>query len=365
MPFAPPEKILSARAQLCQVTELMKLYHLCCKYGLFEEAEKIALKTCEVDPSNAAALAAVRVAHLLGSMKHAGTVTGGKCLHNCPAAPTSPASCPNGDGEKKKAVNALKEQFHTYYKEGKYAEAEQCAAQALELEPDNRQAAAAFQMARIQKRLHGCKASSPTVDLNQLHNTFGALNACEQRCQQPMHYPKEKQIQVRLSFPISLNFKDAELGQIIHDLRDISGLNVVVDTAALKEAGIGLHKKISLSIENVSMATALKLLLQQAHLTYVIKDEVLQITTEPGAGKKCSQATGCPRAACAKIPAAQMKAMGRLSCGLYCGSIAAMPCGGIVTPGVAACVPCIQVLNALEHVLSTPENTRDAHHHVQ
>jgi tetratricopeptide (TPR) repeat protein len=336
--FGPSEEMLSAKARLCQVTELMKLYNLCCKYGLYEEAEKIALKTCELDPQNVAALAAVRVAHLLANMKHSGTIgpsAGGKCLENCPAFHGSPVACPNGDCEKQKQISELKEQFRTFFKEGKYAEAMKCAAKALELDPACAQAAAAYQMARMQSWLQAHKGTPRAVAVN-------------------------KQIQALLSQPISLNFHNAELAQIIDDLRDISGIKVVADVAALERAGIDLHKKISLSIENVPMATALKLLLQQAHLIYIVKDGVLQVTTAGGTEKKCTQAKGCPRAACVKrsgykIPTEQMQSMGRLSCGLYCSSIAAVPCGGLVGPGVAACVPCFQLVNALECFVNAAE----------
>jgi Tfp pilus assembly protein PilF len=94
---------------------------------------------------------------------------------------------------------------------------------------------------------------------------------------------KEQAIERRLLSPISLNFKDAELGQVIDDLRDISGVNVVADSAALEEAHVNLHHKISLTVENLPMDSALNLLLQQMNLTYIVKDDVLQITTPESA----------------------------------------------------------------------------------
>jgi hypothetical protein len=94
---------------------------------------------------------------------------------------------------------------------------------------------------------------------------------------------KEVAIEQRLESPISLNFKDVELGQVIDDLRDITGINVVADTAALEEASVDLHRKVSLKVDNIAMKSALTVLLQQVHLTYVIRDGVLQITTEENA----------------------------------------------------------------------------------
>jgi type II secretory pathway component GspD/PulD (secretin) len=96
----------------------------------------------------------------------------------------------------------------------------------------------------------------------------------------------EKAIESRLRSPISLNFKNTKLSQVIDDLHDLSGVNVIADKAALDEAGISLDREVDLKVENVSMKSALNVLLSQIHLTYVIKDEMLQITTEDNAKGK-------------------------------------------------------------------------------
>ena len=77
-----------------------------------------------------------------------------------------------------------------------------------------------------------------------------------------------------------MNFTDVPLRQVIDDIRAWQDLNIYVDTAALEAQEVSVDQPITIKVENVALKSALNLILKQAHLTYVIKDEVLQITTE-------------------------------------------------------------------------------------
>jgi type II secretory pathway component GspD/PulD (secretin) len=91
---------------------------------------------------------------------------------------------------------------------------------------------------------------------------------------------RELEIERELEKPVpNLNFKDIPLGRAIDDLASLTNMNIVPDVAALKEHGISLTQPLTLKVENISLKSALNLLLKQAHLTYMIKDQVLQITT--------------------------------------------------------------------------------------
>src|SRR5262249_53014685 len=138
---------------------------------------------------------------------------------------------------------------------------------------------------RARERLEGYRDISKRkeqVDLDALNDTdeLGPSASLEERAGKS---DKRRTIARQLLAPVCLNFKDVEFGQVIDDLRDISGVNVVADTASLEDASVDLHRKMSLTVENVPMQSALDLLLQQVHLTYIIKDDVLQITTPESA----------------------------------------------------------------------------------
>src|SRR5262249_3701531 len=91
---------------------------------------------------------------------------------------------------------------------------------------------------------------------------------------------KEQQIERRLFTPININFSTTPLHQVIDDLHDMTGINIYPDRAALEENGISLDRPITAKFEGISLKSALNLILRQVRLTYMVKDEVLQITTE-------------------------------------------------------------------------------------
>jgi type II secretory pathway component GspD/PulD (secretin) len=213
---------------------------------------------------------------------------------------------------KQEQVAEIMKQYNALYKDGKFAEAQMTAQKALELDPDNVAAAAAFQMSRQAKRsedyhgIHNRKEEAFLTAVNDAENEGPAVTSEHPMAIDKKYFersrkrrrddsfglwpnarnPKEKAIEDRLKAPISLNFKNTKLSQVIDDLHDLSGVNVIADKSALDEAGISLDREVDLKVENVSMKSALNVLLNQIHLTYVIKDEMLQITTEENAKAK-------------------------------------------------------------------------------
>jgi hypothetical protein len=83
-----------------------------------------------------------------------------------------------------------------------------------------------------------------------------------------------------LCAPISLNFQDTPLRQCIEDLGRIAGLNIVLDMPSLREDGVDVQSPVTIKLEDVSLKSALSVLLRQMHLAYVVKDGTVQVTTE-------------------------------------------------------------------------------------
>jgi hypothetical protein len=88
----------------------------------------------------------------------------------------------------------------------------------------------------------------------------------------------EQAIQKRLRQPVSLDFKDTPLRQVFDDLRTHFGLPIVIDGPALEEDGVNLDRPVSFKVEQVSLKSALNLLLHGVHLTYVIQDGAVRVT---------------------------------------------------------------------------------------
>jgi hypothetical protein len=60
---------------------------------------------------------------------------------------------------------------------------------------------------------------------------------------------------------------------------------MVIDGRALEDVGLTTDVPVSIALHNVTLRSLLRLMLRQLELTYMIKDEVLQITTTEAAEK--------------------------------------------------------------------------------
>src|SRR5262249_31256054 len=91
--------------------------------------------------------------------------------------------------------------------------------------------------------------------------------------------PRTLAIEAKLKEPISRNVDKQPLSEVITFLQNYSGLNIVPDPKGLAEEGLSSSSPVSLQVNNVSMKTALKLMLRPLGLTYKVEDEVILITS--------------------------------------------------------------------------------------
>ncbi len=214
-------------------------------------------------------------------------------------------------------IDGLIKQCNALMREGRYDKALPLAYQARELDPDNLAADMAIGLAKIHREVQKQKAQSerkqdyflkatydaeepgPWVDLRHPVDFDADVlkqNRNRQSFRNGISYDnrgeRERAIERKVvEMKTSLNIKDMPLDKVIDTLRAVSGLNVVADVAALDEAGINRTQQMSLEVEQVSLRSILNMLLKQARLTYVVKDEVLQITTEDAAKGKSKVVT--------------------------------------------------------------------------
>jgi type II secretory pathway component GspD/PulD (secretin) len=207
---------------------------------------------------------------------------------------------------KKNQVAELLKKSNTLYTEGKYAEAELAATQARDLDPDNVDAGAAIHLAHMhvatseyqqlkkQKEEFFRREVNETDDVGLVATLQDPMKfdpKALERAKNRKPYPKdgyginikteqEREIERKLSLPISLDFKDQTLRHVLDDLSDMTRINIVPDMPALTAENINLDQPITMHLEGISTKAALNLILHQAHLIYVIKDEVLLVTTE-------------------------------------------------------------------------------------
>ena len=92
--------------------------------------------------------------------------------------------------------------------------------------------------------------------------------------------PNEKRILEELEKPTTFDFSETPLAEAVGYINELHDLIIVVDEAALVEAGIDTATTvITQSLRNISLKSALRLTLEPLQLTYVIDNEVMKITT--------------------------------------------------------------------------------------
>jgi type II secretory pathway component GspD/PulD (secretin) len=210
------------------------------------------------------------------------------------------------EDHKQKLVQEQMKLFDTAYKEGRYKEAEMYAQRAHELDLENAPASAAVYQASIMRNqndfdnIKDRKERMFNSGLDDAEDPGPAVNTHDPLRFEPERWQtakqrkvpaaidfnkkneREREIEHKLTLPITpLNFKNIPMSQAIDDLRASSGINIVIDKPALDEEQRSLDQPVTMHLDNpISTKAALSLLLHLGHLTYVIEDEVLKITTD-------------------------------------------------------------------------------------
>ncbi|MDP6445944.1 MAG: hypothetical protein QF805_19300, partial [Pirellulaceae bacterium] len=90
---------------------------------------------------------------------------------------------------------------------------------------------------------------------------------------------RERRIFTALDEDTTLEFIEQPLNEVIDYLADLHRIPIVIDTKALDDVGIGTDTPVTRNLRGISLRSALRLMLKELELTYIIRDEVLQITT--------------------------------------------------------------------------------------
>ncbi|NLF09252.1 MAG: hypothetical protein GX594_14935 [Pirellulaceae bacterium] len=92
---------------------------------------------------------------------------------------------------------------------------------------------------------------------------------------------REIEIEKKLRTPVSLQFANAPLSKVLDYLGKMADVNVHLDPQGLAEEGVTTDTPVTIELRNdIMLKSALNLILRPLHLSYVIKDEVLKVTSE-------------------------------------------------------------------------------------
>jgi len=96
------------------------------------------------------------------------------------------------------------------------------------------------------------------------------------------HGPNVERIKQALAESLKssgLEFTDEPLENVVNFLQDEYGIPIQLDVPALEGAGLTADEPMTVNLQNISLRSAIRLLLKPKNLTYIIRNEVLIITT--------------------------------------------------------------------------------------
>lgn len=202
-------------------------------------------------------------------------------------------------------VAELVDQFNGLMDERRYAEAWVVAKQVQELKPNSEIASTMYQTARTNVRvqemediaadkeqgfvdqLAAVEQSSVPFDDSRPYRfaeNWEELSRNRQRLQErqesPFMGPKEQDIKRRLSTQVDVRFQDRSLAEVLNQLSTLSGVPIFLDERALADVRLTRDEPVTLDLnQQISLKSALQLILQPLDLIYVIRNEVLEVTT--------------------------------------------------------------------------------------
>lgn len=102
---------------------------------------------------------------------------------------------------------------------------------------------------------------------------------------------RERAIMTELNKTRSVEFKGETFQDVINYLSKSTGQTITVPRNILEEAGVTYETPIKLEMKNVTTRSVLKKMLAELNLTYIIKDEAIEITTPERASRTLTTRT--------------------------------------------------------------------------
>ena len=96
----------------------------------------------------------------------------------------------------------------------------------------------------------------------------------------------EDRLEAALQQQVSFTFPEEPLKEVIETIKLKTGLPIVIAAKKLEEAAINLETPVTVSLQNLTLESFLRNTLGELGLTFIVKDEVIQITTPEDAGSQ-------------------------------------------------------------------------------
>ncbi|MFO1041329.1 MAG: hypothetical protein U0941_06050 [Planctomycetaceae bacterium] len=196
------------------------------------------------------------------------------------------------------------DEFNDLMNQKRFAEAEVVAKKAIALNPKDPVAVTMFHKSRIGRHVD----SNETLKIDKEESYWKQLDDVEQGVivnvtdDKPLDFgkswkditkrrdgkyrpdnrkrgPEELRIEQSLTKRISLHEDQVPLAEVIKKIQAIADINIVLDAQGLEDEAAHSNSLVSIDVDNISVKSALNLVLGRYNLSYMIGDEVLKITS--------------------------------------------------------------------------------------
>lgn len=96
----------------------------------------------------------------------------------------------------------------------------------------------------------------------------------------------EQRIATALQGETDFSYLDTPLRDVLDDIQLRHDIPIIIDASALEDYGVGTDTPVTMELNGITLKSALRLMLSDLDLTYIIQDEVMQITTVEEAESK-------------------------------------------------------------------------------
>jgi len=201
-------------------------------------------------------------------------------------------------------IALLVEEYNTLVNEQRFPEAEAVAKKAGQLAPDNMVVRQLLAQSRIIRRLDAQKS----IDAGKQGGFLDVAEDVERAGRPfagPIEFPATKEwqdltksraerlaegrsrvsaaelaIKTRLDEKVKPSFREQPLAAVLDALSKEAGVAIHLDMVGLDQEAVRSDTPVTLSLDQpISLKSALKLLLEPLHLGYVVRDEVLKVTS--------------------------------------------------------------------------------------
>jgi len=107
----------------------------------------------------------------------------------------------------------------------------------------------------------------------------------------PESWKQEIKVRKKLVDPVTLEFVETPLSDVLDFLRDYTGVEIILEKDALKKLGFDDGIPASIHVQRVTLRSSLRLLLDQVQLSYLIENGSLVITSRRDAQARVTSAT--------------------------------------------------------------------------